>query len=80
MRPMPSASAISVKVAPETSAFALLARRPSRRSSVVDAGLAFRNFDGESLALAHACQSARRCRVVRHFPQSALFVLYLHIA
>ncbi len=37
---MPSASAISFTVArPETSAFAILARRPSRRSSAVGTGL-----------------------------------------
>ena len=35
VRPTPSASAISVTVAPEASAFAMRARRPSRRSSVL---------------------------------------------
>jgi hypothetical protein len=35
---MPSASAISVTLAPEASALAIRARRPSRRSSAVDKG------------------------------------------
>ena len=37
---MPSASAISVTVAPEASALAILVRRPSRRSSAVGLGCA----------------------------------------
>ena len=40
MRPIPSASAISVTVAPEASAFAIRASRPSRRSSAVGLGCA----------------------------------------
>ena len=40
MRPMPSASAISVTVAPEARALAILVRRPSRRSSAVGFGCA----------------------------------------
>jgi hypothetical protein len=38
VRPMPSASAMSVRVAPAARAFAIDVRRPSRRSSTVGAG------------------------------------------
>ena len=54
MRPMPSASAMSVTVAPEASAFAIRARRPSRRSSAVDAGLTGASMAGVFRFCMHA--------------------------
>ena len=57
VRPIPSASAISVTVAPEASALAMRKRRLSRRSSVV--GLDCASSVIGVLAFAHACQSAR---------------------
>jgi hypothetical protein len=52
---MPSASAISVTVAPEASALAIRVRRPVAGELGRGFRLGVRNFDGGGLALAHAC-------------------------
>ena len=64
MRPIPSASAMSVTVAPEASAFAIPASRPSRRSSAPGGGAA------GSLCVFEAFRGFTRARRVRLCVQS----------
>ena len=71
---MPSASAISVTVAPEASALAILVRRPSRRSSAVDAGLTGSSMAGVFLFTACMPIGMRisRCALFNHRSRRAM--------